>query len=313
MRDSRELDHASHVVEPKTAVGPVERLPLQHRDRTHVHRRLGPLEVQERLVEGAEPVVAERVGTASPPGSYARPLCCPLAYFHVLPHNEVTSVPMQTEPDRHRRSRPHGPARRGLHRRLVAASPEQRTAARSARPHVRAGAAPANDLRRAPPTPDVASSPPGSASCRARRRPPWKRSRRPDSSCGLPDPDDRRSVLVALTPDAERACDADPVRPLRRGRRSVRRPRRGGARHPPRAPRSRGRAHTGGGPMMRGGGGRMGMGRPCVASRSECPDAGAHTRDPQACAQARARLQEDGSRCSSSSSPSTRCSATSTR
>ena len=86
--------------------------------------------------------------------------------------------------------------------------------------------------------------------------------------------------------------DAHPVRPLRRRRRSVRRPRRRGARHPPRAPRSRRRSRHGGGPMMRGGG-RDGNGPPVVASRPERPHPGAHARNPQARAQARARLQAD--------------------
>ena len=76
----------------------------------------------------------------------------------------------------------------------------------------------------------------------------------------LPDPDDRRSVLVALTPAARPRGHAHPVRPLRRGRRSVRRPRRVGAGHPARVPRSGRRApHGGDATMMRGG--NMGMGR----------------------------------------------------
>ena len=67
MSDSRDSDEVPHVVEPEAAVGPVERLALEHRDRAHVHRRLGPLEVQEGLVERAEPVVTREAGTSHGP------------------------------------------------------------------------------------------------------------------------------------------------------------------------------------------------------------------------------------------------------
>ena len=65
-RDERQPgpDEVPHVVEPESPVGPVERLALEHRDRAHVHRRLGPLEVQEGLVERAEPVVTREAGTS---------------------------------------------------------------------------------------------------------------------------------------------------------------------------------------------------------------------------------------------------------
>ena len=52
----------AHVVETESTVGVVERSPLEHGDRTHVHGRLGALEVEEALVERGQAVVAG-VGT----------------------------------------------------------------------------------------------------------------------------------------------------------------------------------------------------------------------------------------------------------
>jgi len=53
------------VVQPETTVGVVEGLPFEHRDRAHVHGRLGTFEVQEALVQRSEAVVP-RVGTHGP-------------------------------------------------------------------------------------------------------------------------------------------------------------------------------------------------------------------------------------------------------
>ena len=51
-------DQGAHVVEAEPPVGVEERAAFEHRDRAHVHRRLGPLEVEEALVERGEAVVA---------------------------------------------------------------------------------------------------------------------------------------------------------------------------------------------------------------------------------------------------------------
>ena len=53
----RDATMRAHLVEAEAAVDVVERRPLEHRDRTDVHRRLRPLEVQEALVERGEAVV----------------------------------------------------------------------------------------------------------------------------------------------------------------------------------------------------------------------------------------------------------------
>ena len=118
----------------------------------------------------------------------------------------------------------HGPPRRRVHPRLVAAPAKQRRAPRAPRPHARAGPAPAHDRGRRPASSDV--GPCRGARDRAALGDHHGRGARGGGlrryGCPIPTTAARCSSRSPRMPG--RVVLADPGRPLRRGRRGLRRP-----------------------------------------------------------------------------------------